>query len=160
MSRGFSNVSDVIALKSLNTGGQSVGNGGDGTSSGAIINKPTLSFDPTNKAEGASVSVNTGDHVKQSADWDAGGANAKASFFSKAHGGDANRMEVRNRIAATIPPRSTPIRTPPRRTSCRWICIRTWRPGSAATAEVTISHWVETSPSTSTSDFRMLQFLF
>src|ERR1700744_926306 len=89
MSKGFSKVSDVIALKSLNTGGQSVGNGGDGTSSGAIIKKRTLSFDPTNKAGGWGVSVNTGDHVKQSADWDAGGANAKASFFSKAHGGDA-----------------------------------------------------------------------
>jgi hypothetical protein len=89
MSRGFSNVSDIIALKSLNTGGQSVGNGGDGSSSGAIINKPTLSFDPTNKAVGSSVSVSTGDHVKQSADWNAGGANAKASYFAKAHGGDA-----------------------------------------------------------------------
>jgi hypothetical protein len=90
MSRGFSSVSDVIALKSLHTGGQSVGNGGDGTSSGAIINKPTLSFDPTNKADGASVSVHTGDHVKQSADWDAGGANTKASLLSTAHGGDAD----------------------------------------------------------------------
>jgi hypothetical protein len=89
MSKGFSSVSDVIALKSLNTGGQSVGNGGDGSSSGAIINKPTLNFDATNKATGASVSVNTGDHVKQSADWDAGGANAKASTFSKAYGGEA-----------------------------------------------------------------------
>lgn len=89
MSKGFSNVSDVIALKSINTGGQSVGNGGDGTSSGAIINKPTLSFDPTNKATGATVSVNTGDHVKQSADWSADGGNAKASVFSKASGGDA-----------------------------------------------------------------------
>jgi hypothetical protein len=89
MSKGFSSVSDVIALKSLNTGGQSVGNGGEGSSSGAIINKPTLNFDATNKATGASVSVNTGDHVKQSADWDAGGANAKASTFSKAYGGEA-----------------------------------------------------------------------
>lgn len=89
MSRGFSSVSDIIALKSLNTGGQNVGNGGNGTSSGAIINKPTLSFDPTNKADGSSVSVNTGDHVKQSADWSADGGNAKAAFFSKAYGGDA-----------------------------------------------------------------------
>ena len=64
MSKGFSSVSDVIALKALNTGGQSVGNGGNGSSSGAIINKPTLNFDATNKATGANVSVNTGDHVK------------------------------------------------------------------------------------------------
>jgi hypothetical protein len=90
MSKGFSNVSDIIALKSISTGGQNVGNGGNGTSSGPIINKPTLSFDPTNKADGSSVSVSTGDHVKQSADWDAGGANGNASLFSKAHGGTAD----------------------------------------------------------------------
>ncbi|WP_456621545.1 MULTISPECIES: hypothetical protein [unclassified Bradyrhizobium] len=82
-------ISDSIEFKSINTGGQSVGNGGDGTFKGAIISKPTLNFDPTNKAEGADVHVSTGDHVKQTADWDAGGANAKASVFSKAHGGDA-----------------------------------------------------------------------
>ena len=82
-------ISDSIDLKSINTGGQSVGNGGDGTSNGAIINKPTLNFDPTNKAVGADVSVNTGDHVKQTADWDAGGANGTASWFAKANGGTA-----------------------------------------------------------------------
>jgi len=82
-------ISDSIEFKSINTGGQSVGNGGDGTFKGAIISKPTVNYDPTNKAEGADVHVNTGDHVKQTADWDAGGANAKASYFSKAHGGDA-----------------------------------------------------------------------
>ena len=82
-------ISDSIEFKSINTGGQSVGNGGDGTFKGAIISKPTLSFDPTNKAEGADVHVNTGDHVTQKADWDAGGANATASWFAKAHGGSA-----------------------------------------------------------------------
>ncbi|WP_128945614.1 hypothetical protein, partial [Bradyrhizobium zhanjiangense] len=83
------NITDTIDFKSINTGGQSAGNGGDGTFKGAIISKPTLNFDPTNKADGADVHVNTGDHVKQTADWDAGGANTKASWFSKAHGGDA-----------------------------------------------------------------------
>ncbi|MGY3120196.1 hypothetical protein ACVWXQ_004133 [Bradyrhizobium sp. S3.14.4] len=83
------NISDTIKVKSIDTGGQSAGNGGDGTFKGAIISKPTVNYDPTNKAEGADVHVNTGDHVKQTADWDAGGANAKASYFSKAHGGDA-----------------------------------------------------------------------
>ncbi|MGY8681016.1 hypothetical protein Q2941_24905 [Bradyrhizobium sp. UFLA05-153] len=82
-------ISDSIGFKSIDTGGQSVGNGGDGTFKGAIINKPTLTFDPTNKAEGADVHVNTGDHVKQTADWDAGGANATASWYAKAHGGTA-----------------------------------------------------------------------
>lgn len=81
--------SDSIAFKSINTGGQSVGNGGDGTFKGAIISKPTVNFDPTNKADGADVHVNTGDHVTQKADWDAGGANATASWFAKAHGGAA-----------------------------------------------------------------------
>ena len=89
MSKGFTHVSDVIALKSLNTGGNSAGNGGDGNFSGAIVNKPIINFDPTNKAVGSSVDVSTGDHVKQTADWDAGGANATASWFAKAHGGDA-----------------------------------------------------------------------
>lgn len=89
MSKGSIHVSDAIEFKSLNTGGQTVGNGGDGNFSGAIINKPTLSFDPYNKADGASVHVNTGDVVKQTAGWDAGGANATASWFSKAHGGNA-----------------------------------------------------------------------
>ncbi|MBR0693741.1 hypothetical protein [Bradyrhizobium lablabi] len=89
MSKGFTKVSDVIAIKSLDTGGQSAGNGGNGSSSGDIVNKPTINFDPYNKADGAHVDVKTGDYVKQTADWDAGGANAKASVFSKAHGGDA-----------------------------------------------------------------------
>lgn len=84
------NISDSIGFKSINTGGQSVGNGGDGTFKGAIISKPAVNFDPTNKADGANVHVNTGDSIKQTADWDAGGANAKASVFSKAHGGDAD----------------------------------------------------------------------
>ncbi|WP_439409041.1 hypothetical protein ACNJX9_12440 [Bradyrhizobium sp. DASA03076] len=82
-------ISDSIEFKSISTGGQNVGNGGDGSFKGAIISKPTLNFDPTNKAVGADVHVNTGDHVKQTADWDAGGAKATASWFSKAHGGDA-----------------------------------------------------------------------
>ncbi|MGC2319510.1 MAG: hypothetical protein WA615_23935, partial [Bradyrhizobium sp.] len=43
----------------------------------------------TNKAYGADVKVNTGDHVEQKAYWDAGGANAKAEDYSKAYGGTA-----------------------------------------------------------------------
>src|ERR1700737_2363138 len=89
MSKGSIHVSVSIEFKSINTGGQSVGNGGDGNFSGAIINKPTLSFDPYNKADGASVHSNAGDHVSQTADWQAGGANATASWFAKAHGGSA-----------------------------------------------------------------------
>ncbi|MBI5263569.1 MAG: hypothetical protein HY852_17310 [Bradyrhizobium sp.] len=88
LSKGLTHVSDSIEFKSINTGGQTVGNGGDGHFSGAIYNKPTIKFDPYNKADGADVHVKTGDHVSQKAYWDAE-ANAKASWYSKAHGGSA-----------------------------------------------------------------------
>jgi hypothetical protein len=80
--------SDTITFKAM-TGGNSAGNGGDGYNSGTIVNNPTLKFDPTNKAEGADVSVKNGDYVSQKAYWDAGGANAKAEKYSKAEGGKA-----------------------------------------------------------------------
>ena len=81
--------SDSIAFKAISTGGNSAGNGGDGYNSGKISNSPSIDFQPYNKAQGADVSVNTGDQVHQKAYWDAGGANAEASWFAKAHGGDA-----------------------------------------------------------------------
>ena len=81
--------SDTIALK-ISTGHNSAGNGGDGYNYGNITNKPSIDFNPTNKADGADVKVNTGDHVEQKASWDAGGANAKAEDYSKkAEGGYA-----------------------------------------------------------------------
>jgi hypothetical protein len=83
------NVSDSIHFKSIDTGGNSAGNGGDGSFKGYVVNQPVLSFDPTNTANGASVTVNTGDHVQQKASWDAD-ANAKAESYAKAHGGSAN----------------------------------------------------------------------
>ena len=81
--------SDTIALKEFTTGGNSAGNGGDGVNKGDITSKPSIEFNPYNKAEGADVHVNTGDKVHQKADWDAGGANAKAEKHSKAEGGKA-----------------------------------------------------------------------
>jgi hypothetical protein len=87
--KGFTNVSDSIEFKSINTGGQSVGNGGDGSFKGSISNEPTIKFDPSNKAIGSSVDVKNGDHVSQKAYWDADGGDATASKFSKAYGGDA-----------------------------------------------------------------------
>jgi hypothetical protein len=81
--------SDTIALKAISTGGNSAGNGGDGYSSGSISNSPNINFDPYNKADGADVHVNTGDQVHQTADWEAGGANANAQWFAQAHGGTA-----------------------------------------------------------------------
>lgn len=81
-------VSDSIHFKAIDTG-SSVGNGAEGSFSGTIVNQPVLSFDPTNTANGSSVTVNTGDHVHQTASWDAD-ANANARWFSTANGGTAN----------------------------------------------------------------------
>jgi hypothetical protein len=61
---------------------------GDGENS-VTCSKPSIEFNPYNKAEGADVHVNTGDKVHQDADWDAGGANAKTEKHSKAEGGKA-----------------------------------------------------------------------
>jgi hypothetical protein len=81
--------SDTVTLKEISTGGQYAGNGGSGYNYGDITSKPTISFEPSNKAEGADVHVKTGDEVYQKAYWDAGGANAKAEDYSKAYGGKA-----------------------------------------------------------------------
>lgn len=81
--------SDTVTLKDISTGGNNAGNGGAGSNYGDITSKPSISFDPYNKASGADVKVNTGDHVQQKAYWDAGGANAKATDYSKAYGGSA-----------------------------------------------------------------------
>jgi hypothetical protein len=83
------NVSDSIHFKSIDTGGNSAGNGGDGSFKGYVVNAPTLNFDASNTVKGASVHVNTGDHVDQKAYWDAN-ANGNASWLAKAHGGSAD----------------------------------------------------------------------
>ncbi|MCK1636891.1 hypothetical protein IVA95_04640 [Bradyrhizobium sp. 157] len=80
--------SDTIVIKA-STGGNSAGNGGDGINKGDITSKPSIEFNPYNKAEGADVYVKAGDQVHQKAYWDAGGANAKAEKHSKAEGGKA-----------------------------------------------------------------------
>jgi hypothetical protein len=77
-------VSDSIHFKSIDTG-NSVGNGGEGSFKGYVVNAPTLDFQPYNKADGASVHVSTGDHVDQKAYWDAGKASAEAEKWSKAY---------------------------------------------------------------------------
>jgi hypothetical protein len=67
MANGLNSASDVIAFKEIETGGQKVGNGGNGYNSGDISNAPKIDFQPYNKAYGADVTVNTGDHVDQTA---------------------------------------------------------------------------------------------
>jgi hypothetical protein len=82
--------SDTIHFHSISTGGNSAGNGGAGVNTGNITDNAHIDFNPTNKAYGSDVSVNTGDHVSQKAYWDAGGANATADQHSTANGGDAD----------------------------------------------------------------------
>ena len=72
--------SDTITFK-VSTGDNSAGNGGDGYNEGDITSKPSIEFEPSNKAEGADVHVKNGDNVSQKAYWDAGGANAKAEKY-------------------------------------------------------------------------------
>ena len=55
MPTGFNHASDVIAFHDINTGGQSAGDGGNGSNSGDIISAPTISFDPANNAQGADI---------------------------------------------------------------------------------------------------------
>lgn len=81
--------SDTIHFNSISTGGNSAGNGGAGVNNGNITDNAHIDFQPTNKAYGSDVSVNTGDHVSQKAYWDAGGANANADNYSKAYSGNA-----------------------------------------------------------------------
>ena len=77
--------SDSIHFKSIDTGHNSSGNGGNGTFKGYIDNSPTFKFDPSNTAYGSEVTVKTGDHVDQSAYWDAGKASAEGEKYSKAY---------------------------------------------------------------------------
>jgi hypothetical protein len=89
MPKALPNISDTISFKSISTGGQSAGNGGDGSFKGSISNQPAIKFDPSNSASGSDVKVATGDHVSQKASWDASAGGATASKYSNAYGGDA-----------------------------------------------------------------------
>jgi hypothetical protein len=75
--------SDTIAFK-ISTGDNSAGDGGEGYNSGKIASNPSIEFEPSNKAAGCDVHVDTGDKVYQKAYWDAGGANAEAEKYAKA----------------------------------------------------------------------------
>jgi hypothetical protein len=70
-------VSDTIAFKNLNTGGNSAGNGGDGYNSGDLDNHQTAVFKPFNKAYGADADANAGDYVHQKAEWTGAGSYLK-----------------------------------------------------------------------------------
>jgi hypothetical protein len=78
-------INDSIHVKSIDTGHNSAGNGGEGTFKGYVVNAPTLDFQPSQSVSGADVTVKTGDHVSQKAYWDAGTASADAEKWSKAY---------------------------------------------------------------------------
>ena len=80
---------DTIHVHSISTGGNSAGNGAPGSNTGAITDNAHIDFQPVNYAYGSDVHVKTGDHVSQTASWDAGGANASADKHSTANGGSA-----------------------------------------------------------------------
>jgi len=80
--------SDTIAFKSISTGGNSAGNGGDGINKGNITDNAHIDFNPTNKAYGSDVHVDTGDHVSQTASWDAGSASAHKGHADANSNGD------------------------------------------------------------------------
>jgi hypothetical protein len=81
-------ISDSIHVKTIDTSA-SVGNGGEGTFKGEVVNQPVFNFQPSQTVSGADVTVKTGDHVDQKAYWDAGTATADAQKWSKAYA-DAN----------------------------------------------------------------------
>ena len=51
---------DTIAFKSISTGGNSAGNGGDGVNKGDITNNANINFEPSNKAYGSDVIMTGG----------------------------------------------------------------------------------------------------
>ena len=82
--------SDTISLKEFRPAATAPATVETASTRATSATSPSIEFNPYNKAEGADVHVNTGDKVYQKADWDAGGANAKAEKYSKAEGGKAN----------------------------------------------------------------------
>jgi len=133
----FSPPSDSIYFNKITTGNANAGNGGNGTNYGNISNNPTLKFDPTNKAYGASVDVNTGDHVHQKAYWDAGGAIA-----GDPPSGGVNATATSNGSQSSwsgmIPLMCMPIHTRTKRTSSGWTSPSRPLPALEDTAETAI----------------------
>jgi hypothetical protein len=93
MANGLNSASDVIAFKEIETGGQKVGNGGDGYNYGNISNSPKIDFQAYNKAYGADVSVNTGDHIDQTA--------GKYSSQSSDSGYDSSKVSADTSVTQT-----------------------------------------------------------
>jgi hypothetical protein len=82
--------SDSIVIK-LTGGDANAGNGGNGYNYGNIINKPTMTIDTYNKAEGSDVYTNTGDKVYQKASWEAEVGKAYSKGHDKYKGHDKHK---------------------------------------------------------------------
>lgn len=65
-------MSDTIYLSNPAAGDANAGNGGDGYNHGNIDYNPVAYVNPTQTVEGAYTDLHNGDHVWQSAGWDAG----------------------------------------------------------------------------------------
>ncbi|RUM23291.1 PE-PGRS family protein [Rhizobium vallis] len=78
-------ISDTIYLHNPDAGDAKAGNGGDGINHGNIDYNPVAYVDPVQTVDGASTHLHNGDHVWQTADWDAGGGGAGG--YSQAQNG-------------------------------------------------------------------------
>ncbi|AHG44010.1 hypothetical protein RLEG12_12595 [Rhizobium leguminosarum bv. trifolii CB782] len=83
-------ISDTIHLNHPDAGDANAGNGGDGHNDGNINYNPVAYVDPTQKVYGATTDVHNGDHVWQTADWDAG------------HGGNGGFSQAQNNFLAAL----------------------------------------------------------
>ena len=78
-------ISDTIHLADSNAGAGNAGNGGDGYSSGSINYNPVAYVDNAQSTSGAESQIHNGDHLWQTADWDAGGGGSGGN--ASAHDG-------------------------------------------------------------------------
>lgn len=78
-------MSDTIYLNNPDAGDANAGNGGNGYNHGNIDFNPVAYVDTTQKVYGADTDLHNGDHVWQSAGWDAG--NAGDGGFAQAKNG-------------------------------------------------------------------------
>ncbi|MBX5159431.1 MULTISPECIES: PE-PGRS family protein [unclassified Rhizobium] len=78
-------ISDTIHLNHPDAGDANAGNGGDGHNNGNIDYNPVAYVDPVQTVDGASTHLHNGDHVWQTADWDAG--NGGPGGFTQAQNG-------------------------------------------------------------------------
>ncbi|QWW70054.1 PE-PGRS family protein [Rhizobium sp. WYJ-E13] len=78
-------MSDTIYLNNPDAGDANAGNGGDGNNHGNINYNPVAYVDPSQTVYGAETHLHNGDHVWQTAGWDAGGGGPGG--FSQAQNG-------------------------------------------------------------------------